>query len=510
MLCVLLLLTACRSSPVLQETIYMQSAPEIDEEQETLLPDDTGEEDEEFDNQEDLSAETMRDTAPDAGLSQEEGSADGSVSQEGVPAPGEAAGTTPEYVSGGETAWKQVVDGSGQLREVPENVETVTAVGAAAQMVEMLGGAGRLLGSNRDLLDSPLAQAAFPDWQQIQAWWPGDGESGIPDAAFAALLEAQPDVCLEISGAGTFSNSQAAQLAEHEIAYVVLPPLSSQENLKSAVSIVAQIMGENRDTGEAAEAIARRYCDWADGVLQEVSGKTSGNLTSLYLCGWDESAEYQLNYTKGVIDARGSGLAVAYSPIKAQMASTYMNAAHVTNESTRIRSIHRDAAYVYVAPMFHQFDPVVTGSRAVFYSGAGEYGSAFDLFVARMVSDSVYYQLGSDAYRAVIAADESVKQQIENNWFWQYHESDASGYITQSGQRFYCGVVGPYEIYVNPQGMCDWAGGSLESPLEAYWVAHKFYGAFSMETVREETASFYRTFFAAELSDAQLSAILGE
>ena len=78
------------------------------------------------------------------------------------------------------------------------------------------------------------------------------------------------------------------------------------------------------------------------------------------------------------------------------------------------------------------------------------------------------------------------------------------------GESFYCGVVGTYNIYVNPHGMCDWAQGSLESPLESVWLAYKFGGAYSLSEVKQITADFYRQFFNISLSDSQLYGIFGE
>lgn len=541
-LCLLLclVLSACRSSPTLQEIVYTQDEPVLEMDEHTLDPEDEGEADEQFEETKDETAGTERDSEPDEGLTGEgdasealdteysqtagndwstddapaqsaqgEGTLDGpSEENENTP---DASDSTLENMQGGGETGKQIVDAAGRTVTLPEQVDIVTAVDAAAQMVELLGGPGRLVGTNGDFLASELARAAFPDLDSVQAWWQGDGDSRISDGDFASLLAAKPDACFEISGKHTFSNDQVIQLEENGIAYVVLPPLSSQDNLKLAVSLVAEVLGTHAGTGERCSALASTYSAWVDDVVSEVGSQTAGaDLTSLYIAGWDASAAYQLNNTKGVLDTSGSGLAMAYSPTKAQLVSTFMKAANVVNESTRILSTHRQAEQVYVAPMFHQFDPAVSGTRAAFYSGAGEYGSAYDLFVARMVSDTIYYQLGGSQFPAVIAADPGTKDCLEHNWFWQYHETDGSGYITLSGESFYCGVVGPYEIYVNPQGMCGWALGSLESPLEAYWVACKLSGAYSMEEVKEKTRDFYQQFFGISLSDSQLVNLFGE
>jgi hypothetical protein len=159
--------------------------------------------------------------------------------------------------------------------------------------------------------------------------------------------------------------------------------------------------------------------------------------------------------------------------------------------------------------MFHQFSAVVSGNMAAFYSGAGEYGSAYDLFVTRLVGESTYTQLGSSQFPAVIAASDSVREKIENDYFWKYRPSDANGYVNIDGESFYRGQCGEYAIYVNPSGMCDWAEGGLESPLEAYWIAYKFSGAYTLDEIKVKTAEFYSKFLNVTLSDEQLKNIFG-
>lgn len=484
-----------------------------------LDPEDEGEQDEQFDNAQDEDAKKNRDSEADMGQYEPQQSGgdsamdtqhipDESESEDATPsdAPKELE-TAPETVSGGENTGKQIVDAAGHTVTLPEHVETVTAVGWAAQMVEMLGGSGRLAAADGKFLSSELARAVFSDLGSVAELWT-DGESGVTDESFAALLALEPEVCFEVSGAGTFTAAQVKELEMHGTAYVVLPALKSADTLKQAAQLVASVLGQRADTGESCAAIAADYAAWVDDTLK--SADSGLELTSLYIADWDSGASYVLDHTKGVIDPNGSGLAMAYSPKKAQLVSAFMKAAGVVNESTRIMSTHREADYVYVAPMFHQFDPIVTGSRAAYYSGAGEYGAAFDLFVARMVSGTVYYQLGGTQFPAVIAANESVKQALEDSWFWQYHPSDESGYVTISGESFYCGVIGEYAIYVNPQGMCDWAQGSVESPLEACWVSCKFGGGMTMEQVKEKTADFYERFFGLTLTAGQLTDIFGE
>ncbi len=526
-------LAACRESPVLHEVRYEQSAPEPDENEEMLDPEETGEPDEQFDNEPDDTAETARGEEHDQGLADPEptepaapsaldtafdpnasgdwqspdapggeAQAAGGEVPDGEPEdPGDSEEAPPEPEASDAPAAKQLTDAAGRLVELPEHAERLSAVGWAAQLTALLGGVDALAAADSDFLASPLAQAAFPGLDAVPCLWYGSGDGCMTDAQFAALLDAAPDVCFEVSGAHTFTAAQVTAMEEAGAIYFVLPQLTGLDALTQAAGLVAEILGTDE-----ARAAAAAYCGWAEQTVSAAKG--AADCTSLYIADWDDGASYVLDHTRGVLNAEGSGLAMACSPRRPQFIGGIMRTVGVVNESTRIMSTHRDADYVYVAPMFHQFDAAVSGSRAVYYSGAGEYGSAFDLFVARMVSDTVYYQLGSAAFPAVIAANAEVKAKIESDWFWQYHPSDASGYVAVSGESFYCGVIGEYEIYTVPQGMGSWAEGSLDAPLLARWLGAKFGGA-EMETVRAETAAFYREFFGLELSERQLDDIFG-
>lgn len=81
-----------------------------------------------------------------------------------------------------------------------------------------------------------------------------------------------------------------------------------------------------------------------------------------------------------------------------------------------------------------------------------------------------------------------------------HHPTDAQGYVVINGMQYYSGISGPYTIYINPQGMCSWADGSLESPLESVWIAACLTGTVAMETVRQETVQFYERFFGCDIS----------
>lgn len=538
MLFVSVLMTGCKQSPTLQEVRYTDDASQVDTDIDQLDPEDWGQLNEQLQNEQNDESQTDRDEEDDRGLENDDSenndksadvdyrpdkpsdlqsdddpqmnaNGDGSMNDSGQTS---GDGQAPEYVPGDPNSGKQIVDASGRTVTVPENVGSVAAVGAAAQMVEMIGGAGKLMAADSALLSSSLAKTAFSDISDVKSWWSGNGSEGISAANFSSLLAAKPDVCLELSGSNAFSADQAAQLSQAGIAYVVLPALSSQKDLENAVTLVGQMFGD------AGASKAKEYNSWVESTVKNVNGKAASDMTSLYLTEWDDSAQYSLDTALTVLGGgtSGSGLAIAYSPKASQLVSTFMNAAGVENESTRVTSKHKDSDLVYVTPRFRIFNAIVSGSKATFYNGAGEYGGSRDLFVSRKAGDSdVYTQLGSASYPAVIAADKDVKSKIEGNWFWQYHEVEANGYLKENvvvsgANKPSTSIVAPYNIYVNPQGMVNWADGSVESPLEAYWVASKFAGTYSISDVKQQTSSFYQKFFGCTLSASQLTAIFGE
>ncbi len=537
MLFVSVLMAGCKQSPTLQEVRYTDDVSQVDTEISQLDPEDWGQLEEQFQNQQNDDSQTDRDETDERALEDDDSNSDEDTSDinyrpdkasdlnsnespDGrADADGnkDSAGTTqgdgnaPEYVPGDPNSGKQIVDASGRTVTVPENVGSVVAAGAAAQMVEMIGGAGKLMAADSALLSSSLAKTAFSDISSVKTWWSGNGNEGMSAVDFSALLAAKPDVCLEISGSNVFSSSQTSQLTQTGIAYVVLPALSSQKNLENAVTLVGQMFGD------AGAAKAQEYNSWVESTVKSVNGKAASGMTGLYISEWDDNAQYTLNSVLTILGNtnKGSGLAVAYSPKMNQLISTFMDTAGVTNESTRESSMHRDSDYVYVCPQFRLFKAIVSGAKATYYSGDGEYGSKFDLFIARQDSSSVYTRLGSSAYPAIIVKDDDIKDKIKNNWFWNYHETSGDGFIAQdivvSGvAKPVNSVEAPYNIYVNPQGMVSWADGSVESPLEAYWVASKFAGSYSISEVKQQTSSFYQKFFGCTLSASQLTAIFGE
>lgn len=572
-LIVVLGFTGCRPSPVIEQVIYTKNATVIDKEQQQLEPETKAKESEQLKPETKEDAKNKKDTKKEAGKvdtnSKETNAPSGETKSEAKETKAKPKETKKqetkkqetkkqettaeetsleeestieetsdqdvdetiiddtgddEEVSEEETteAPKKIVsDGKGEEQEIPEDVHQVTAVGSVASIVEMLGGSERLAGSSSDFTSSSLIKSLCSDVSEgkVETWWSDDGSEAISSSNFKKLLKAKPDVCFEISGQNTFSSSQIKQLESEGISYMVLPELNSVQNLKDTVTIVASVLDENYSSGKSATKIAKSYCDWVDDTISTVESKTSKvALASLYITQWRDDISYQ--FTKkyeslpkeAARNGKGSGVAIAWSPKKDEMMTTFMNAAGVTNTSTANGNLD-DTELSYVTPMFHQFFPEFSSNEYSYYDKNIAAGA--DWFVVNKLSDSTFDLLGTKEFPAIIVANKEIKSSIENNWYWKYWgEITGSdwgfGYVAEDGTSYYSSIGGDYDIYVNPTGIGSWADGSIDSPLEVYWIANKISGKVSDSTLKSEVKGFYKEFFDVSLSDGQVNKIIGE
>ena len=397
---------------------------------------------------------------------------------------------------------KQVVDVSGVLKDIPNEVNSAAATGAAAQIVEMLTGGSVLKAADQNFLSSSLAVNTFADLSQVSCLWQDDGTEAIADSQFAALLEIHPDVCIEISGDNTFTDEQVAVLEQNEIAYIVLPQLSSLSSLTRAVEIMGQVLSSSGNTAPSEKA--SQYISWVTSLMSDVSSRTSEIARStVYVSGWDMEASYayQAELSGGFFPSSGQGLAYA-EPAGAYLISDLISKANVTNESNR-KSTYKSYQRVYITPLFTQFAPDIYGSGTFI---KGDTLSA-DQFISVNAGYMYNYSLGSSEYPAVIAADEETAEHILVDPFWQYYEGGTYGCLAVNGQDTpvkYRIIAGQYSVYVNPRGMLSWTEGSLESPLESLWIAYAVQGAYTLDEVINEANSFYQEFFGRSLTQAEI------
>ncbi len=392
---------------------------------------------------------------------------------------------------------RTVVDAYGNEVTIPENVESVSAVGSAAIAVLMLGGVSCLAATDAELTSNALATTVFSGLSSVPALWSGSS-STLSDSGLQQLIDIHPDVCLETSGSATLTEAQVNTLAENGISYVVLPAPTSSANLKLIAELVGTVLGDHSaDGGYDSVGIASTYASWVDSALSSAAG--GGSAYTLYVDEWDSDATYTIEQAS----CSGYGVAVLSN---GQMdacicVSNFLNSASITNV-TSISSFSQTEK-IYFTPIDVNYSTVrVVGTKAN------------RLTPVKILANGG--NLGSENFRVVIAGSQSVKAGIESNYLWQNFGLVTSsngnftsyGFLDDLGEIVRSTIAGDYTVVVNPNGVGDWAQGSVESVLEAVWAAYAVKGTYSESDVRNKVSEFYSTFYHYELSDAQLDQIL--
>lgn len=392
-----------------------------------------------------------------------------------------------------------VVDDYGNQYGVPQSVNTVAAVGSAAVAVLMLGGVDCLAATDAALTSDPLAAEVFSGLDGVPALWSNDS-STLNDEGLQQLIEIHPDLCLETSGSAILTNDQVDMLQENGICYVVLPAPTSIANIKLIAQTVGEILGDHTPQGGLdSVSLADTYCGWVDSAVSDAAAM-GGSGYVLYVDAWDTEAYYSIAQAS---DCYGYGAAVIHNGRMAQcMAiSNFLSTVSVTNV-TSVASFSR-AETIYFTPIDGNYSTItVTGTRA-----------------ARLTPNKLLVEgnyLGSQDFQVVIAASQAVKTGLEACALWKSYGRVTSsngnfndyGFLDDYGEIVRSTIAGPYSVVVNPRGIGDWAGGSVESVLEPFWASYAVTGACSESDLRNVIREFYNTFYRYSLSEDQLDAIL--
>lgn len=562
------ILTGCRESMNITQVIYDQEVelPDTDnetkmvedeedaEEENENLPvrrtgdttdpdtsDDAGESEDSADGEEsDQTADGTEDTDGGGSAKKQTATGDGEGDSEGDAAgetkttdaaDDEDSGKSAGGLSSDPTA-RQVVNANGEVVYVPENVSTAVAPGAAAVIVQMLGGDGILVGASADVL-SGLAATVFSDEGIADAvsYWSGDGSSTMSDANFKKLLAASPDLCVAVSGQSNFSSSQIEQLEENGIGYVTIPELNTSDNILDAVEILGDAIGNQTDSGgQNAKKIAQSYISYTEDLISQVksdcgafswngidynndvtqnSAKTTTStegVYTLYVDGWDTDAKIRLKDDDGTTIYTENGAAIVPNGYSNSPLCYYLSLAGVDNNAAHY-SASNPTYYVGMPLNINVLNFESTGSGLEYYK---PYNSSF---LKVTVSTDTSYYLGEDIFQYVIADSAKTKSYIESSPAWQNYGKVTLGNRTEYGFVSENTIVmtyirDDYEILVNPYGVCAWTEGSPESVLEAVWAAWAISGDYSESTVKSEIKEFYSTFYRHDLTDAQVTSIL--
>lgn len=541
---VMFTMAGCRESKVIEQILYDQMAEEIDWDNDTKVADnnkENKEKDEDLEEKKKDDTDRQRDRkreAPLQGDGKDNGKASGTThdsnsdnnnkSEDKSTKPGDKDGDgddgssnkdqqqTPGDGTGGATDdpnGRPIVDDSGKEVEVPEDVNKVTAVGEAALVTQMLGGGGTLIASSDSFVSDPLACSVFAGEgiSDVERAWNGDGSTAISDSSFEKLLAKKPDVCFSISGQSTFSDAQRSKLKQAGIAEVTLPSMTTASGVKQAVTIVGDVLGDRTAKGGTdAPELAKQYVSYCEDLQQEVEAKV-GNKSAytLLISDWDSSASYKL-YSGSKITRSGTGVAVAPTSLKAGLVSSFMETGGVKNSASKYSN--RNKSYWYTSPL----NPV---TRTLSYTGNAAAKPQDGVVLTRAKSDDTYRYLGTSDFPAIVVAKGSIKEKIKkDDTMWKVYGRTSSssgnvqdeyGFNDEDGNIIPTTIHGNYDIHVNPSGIGNWTGGSVESVLECVWAAGTFHeGTYSKSDIRKTIEDFYKTFYRHTLTEQEYQRIL--
>lgn len=446
----------------------------------------------------------------------------------------------------------------GDLADLPHDVSTVCAVGEAATMALAFGGKGALAGTSKSFKASAQAKKLFASrgLADAEVFWSGDGLSK-GDLDVDALVEAAPDAVLTVSGTMAVTSSAYDTLTAAGISVIVLPALTCDTNIKTAVKVVGTIFDDATD-GQSLELVDE-YKSMVNSVLTAAKKTHGGKVVTylstdfddvdststrsdamepeywtLYISDWDADAKVTALYgsTKLFTD---TGVGYTYVGWDNSPISYYLGCGGALNNAAAYgRGLSGTGYRLVLAYNENQvtyswsgLDDTVTLSKK---NGTFNLGANYVLTNARDGAgngDENEHHLGSDDFCTVIVRTADIQEAFEE----ALDESTGEGlyarapYVDLSGIHGYGFTTGgvlissfisnadadgdsEIEVIVNPTGMASsWTEGGLESFLEAPWAASIFYD-YSTSDLRADVSEFYETFYGYELSSAELDKIL--
>ena len=540
--------SACRHSPVLEQTVYTADG-EVDpnnqqtdndeehsEEDTTLPPRTTKPSQKQQADQTKVSAtkpNTDPQTRPNTNTS-------GQTSQKSTQAPSnnqsnsnKGSGEVPGVSEDPNSPAKAVDRKSVNREEVPEDVATVVAAGDAALYVEMLGGANRLLGTSNSFRESYYAQL-FPDYQNVtkNIFWEKKGDGLMGEAQFRNLLAAEPEAVFYISyidedgySQANMTEDQVSRLNQNGIYTIPLALFNTTTNIKNNVRVIGKVLGKGSKVpgSKNANNMASDYIRWMDSVIsgresQTYSGSEKYNLDqdgvlsernnrysdvgqhTVLINGWDDNASTELA-GQGVAYAR-TGYSWRTSPV-----SYYLSLAGAANNAVTVT----DGGIVRDLPVVPFLNPTVYGNV-----NGGSIGNDYRGKSDYMTSHGGY--IGTDSFKTVLVDSNETKQKMLNNDAWKYWginttpDGQTSGYGMPYGDSIaMSNIHGDYDIIVNPCGIGSWTEGSPESPLEVLWAEQIFLDGqnsdVAFSNIAHEVSDFYQTFYDISLSLQDLESI---
>ena len=450
----------------------------------------------------------------------------------------------------------QKPDDNGRLiGDLPKNANIVVAAGEAAVMVEMLGENATnhdiLFGTSGSLLDNQIATTVFPDLictdkdgNSVLRLWEGDGSTVMSDENFQKILDNKDniDACFIVEGESSFSSEQLSQLKSNGIGYVTLYKMNTPENIKKNATLIGQILGKhtakNKSSYEGINSsdTAKKYNTWVDNVEStfgdngfnfadvnstiylEKGGSIKSNAKNnslgqytILVDHWDESANIKIYYPSTGEDREtgATGAAAATAGYYSSPVNYYMQIAGAVNTAatqqvlwnskTFVDNIYNPGGAWYLSQYAIEKGKNtgivhIYGKYNQYYAGYQD--SVTDTknsgpILSEVTVDNKYAtitgHLGVGNFTKIIATSETIASNLVSSATF----SNALSETLTNAET----IQGSYDICINPKGIGNWVKGSVESPLESYWISDTFS---ETSIAKEAVYNFYKDFYRIE------------
>jgi len=390
----------------------------------------------------------------------------------------------------------------------------VIATGEAAILTQMLGGAGSLYATDQVTYTAMAEYFPADELEDIEILWSGDSTGSINTDSLDALIAEGKNPQAALLDSAAINSSDVSALNDRGISCTALT-FDSYDSILSAVSTAATVLGTDEAAQRQAEYVS--FCN----SISEMVGEYDSEKYTLFVSGWDSAAQLSFStiYTGTWKSRLGVAIACMLSDSPADEMWNIAGVQNVFSRSGYTRTGHSNtnsntaevlfgSEYQYLCQYYvHYHAPSLT--------------STYD-YTMEVSVNWLLYNLGASDYPAVIAATQEVALSWLADKNYSSETQDAGmytvGHLYTTKRYLYdhgidsgiiCRISDEYDVYVNPNGLGDWAEGSAESILEAAWIAWEIQGTCDENQVRDKIKEYYATFYrCTNLTDAQVDAIL--
>jgi len=399
----------------------------------------------------------------------------------------------------------------------------VIATGEAAILTQMLGGEGALYATDQATYTAMAEYFPADELEDIEILWSGDSAGALDTGSLDALIAEGKTPQAALLDATALNEEDVTALSSRGISCTALQ-FDSYEDILSSVNAAAAVLG----TDQASE-MRDAYVSFCSG-MEDLVGDYDSQKWTLFVSEWGSTA--QLTISLYGFKSR-YGMAIASRLLSSPMDDMWDMAGIVNNYGSygkNYRVAYGAGANQYIWGStreylyLNQFDLIYAGASLTL-DGVDQ-GNQGDNSLMEGYANALLYGLGLSEYPAVIVDSQAIQESWnrDRNFSnstqdggmytkYSYYVGISEGYkLTMGGgvtTSIYAHIMGDYDVYVNPSGLGDWAGGSAESILEAVWAAWKIQGTCTEDQVSEKIREYYATFYrCTDLTDTQVNAIL--